>query len=58
VVVIAGATGGGPFARVLEMAGDGRLEVPIRRTFALGVLPEALGLVGSRSSREKFAIRI
>ncbi len=46
------------FARVLRMAGDGALQVPIRRTFAFDELPEALGLVGSRSSRGKFAVAI
>jgi NADPH:quinone reductase-like Zn-dependent oxidoreductase len=46
------------FARVMRMAGDGELQVPIRRTFAFDELPEALGLVGARSSRGKFAITI
>ncbi len=46
----------GPYAQVLEMAGRGDLQVPITRTFAFDRLPEALGLVGSRSSRGKFAI--
>jgi NADPH:quinone reductase-like Zn-dependent oxidoreductase len=46
------------FERVLRMASDGELQVPIRRTFAFEDLPQALGLVGSRSSRGKFAISI
>jgi NADPH:quinone reductase-like Zn-dependent oxidoreductase len=46
------------FARVLRMAGDGELQVPITRTFSFEELPQALGLVGSRSSRGKFAIRV
>jgi NADPH:quinone reductase-like Zn-dependent oxidoreductase len=48
----------GPYARVLGMAADGELVVPITRTFAFDELPEALGLVGSRASRGKFAIAI
>ena len=47
-----------PYARVLEQAGDAELVVPIMRTFSFDELPEALGLVGSRSSRGKFAITI
>jgi NADPH:quinone reductase-like Zn-dependent oxidoreductase len=46
------------FARVVQMAADGALQVPIRRTFTFEELPQALGLVGSRSSRGKFAITI
>lgn len=48
----------GAFSRVLEMAGDGRLQVPVTQTFSFDELPNALGLVGSRSSRGKLAIRI
>lgn len=44
------------FERVLRMAADGTLQVPIRRTFSSAEIPEALGLVGARSSRGKFAI--
>ncbi len=47
-----------PFGRVLEMAGSGEVAVPIRRTFVFDELPEALGLVGTRSSRGKFAVTI
>lgn len=47
-----------PFGRVLHMAGAGEVVVPIRRTFAFDELPEALGLVGTRSSRGKFAVTI
>jgi NADPH:quinone reductase-like Zn-dependent oxidoreductase len=46
------------FSRVLEMAGDGRLQVPVTETFSFDQLPNVLGLVGSRSSRGKFAVRI
>jgi NADPH:quinone reductase len=46
------------FADVVRMAGDGELQVPIKRTFSFEELPEALGLVGSRSSRGKFAIKV
>jgi NADPH:quinone reductase-like Zn-dependent oxidoreductase len=45
-----------PFARLVTMAADGELVVPITKTFAFDQLPEALGLVGSRSSRGKFAV--
>jgi NADPH:quinone reductase-like Zn-dependent oxidoreductase len=55
---VVGQTDPGPFANVLAMAGDGELVVPITRTFAFDQLPEALGLVGSRSSRGKFAVTI
>jgi hypothetical protein len=40
------------------MAGEGTLTVPITRTFAFEQLPEALGLVGKRRSRGKFAVTI
>jgi NADPH:quinone reductase-like Zn-dependent oxidoreductase len=46
------------FSRVAQMAGDGALQVPIKQTFAFDELPRALGLVGTRSSRGKFAVRI
>jgi NADPH:quinone reductase-like Zn-dependent oxidoreductase len=55
---VVGQTDPGPFAKVLAMAGDGELIVPITHTFAFDQLPEALGLVGSRSSRGKFAVTI
>jgi len=48
----------GPFASVIRMAGDGTLSVPITRTFTFEQLPEALGLVGNRRSRGKFAVTI
>ncbi len=48
----------GPFGRLLQMAGGGELVVPITKTYPFEQLPEALGLVGSRSSRGKFAITI
>jgi len=44
--------------RIVGMAGDGTLAVPITRTFAFADLPEALGLVGQRRSRGKFAVSI
>jgi hypothetical protein len=47
-----------PFARVVAMAADGSLMVPIRQTFGFDELPEALGLVGTRRSRGTFALRI
>jgi NADPH:quinone reductase-like Zn-dependent oxidoreductase len=46
------------FARVLEMAGEGTLKVPLTSTFAFEELPEALGLVGKRRSRGKVAVTI
>jgi NADPH:quinone reductase-like Zn-dependent oxidoreductase len=46
------------FRTVLRMAADGELTVPITRTFTFEELPEALGLVGERRSRGKFAITI
>jgi NADPH:quinone reductase-like Zn-dependent oxidoreductase len=55
---VVGQSDPGVFADVVRMAAEGRLTVPITRTFAFDELPEALGLVGSRSSRGKFAIRI
>jgi NADPH:quinone reductase-like Zn-dependent oxidoreductase len=55
---VVGESDPGVFAEVVRMAAEGRLTVPITRTFTFDELPEALGLVGSRSSRGKFAIRI
>ena len=46
------------FANVIRMAADGDLQVPIRQTFSFDELPQALGLVGERSSRGKFAVAI
>lgn len=43
---------------VLGMAADGTLEVPITRRFSFRELPQALGLVGERRSRGKFAVTI
>jgi NADPH:quinone reductase-like Zn-dependent oxidoreductase len=48
----------GPYPEVLRMAADGSLTVPITRTFTFDELPEALGLVGKRSSRGKVAVTI
>ena len=46
------------FARVVQMAADGTLSVPITRTFTFDELPQALRLAGEESSRGKFAIKI
>ena len=46
------------FARVVQMAADGMLSVPITRSFAFDELPQALRLVGEERSRGKFAIKI
>ena len=46
------------FAEVVRMAAPGTLAVPITRTFTFDELPEALGLVGERRSRGKFAVTI
>ena len=46
------------FARVVQMAEDGVLSVPITRSFTFDELPQALRLVGEESSRGKFAIKI
>jgi len=46
------------FARVLGMAAEGSIVVPLKRTFAFDQLPEALGLVGERRSRGKVAVTI
>ncbi|MGH2591732.1 MAG: NADP-dependent oxidoreductase [Actinomycetota bacterium] len=48
----------GPYVEVLRMAAEGSLTVPITQTFPFEELPEALGLVGERRSRGKFAITI
>jgi NADPH2:quinone reductase len=47
-----------PFAEVLRLAGEGSLTVPLTKTYRFDELPEALGLVGKRSSRGKVAITI
>ena len=46
------------FGRIVRMAGDGTLSVPITRTFTFDELPQALRLVGEERSRGKFAITI
>ena len=43
---------------VLRMADEGALAVPITRRYAFDEPPEALGLVGERRSRGKFAVTI
>jgi NADPH:quinone reductase len=58
VTDVFGQSDPGPFARVIAMAADGSLMVPIRQTFGFDELPEALGLVGTRRSRGKFAVTI
>jgi NADPH2:quinone reductase len=47
-----------PFANVVQLAADGSLMIPVTKTYAFDQLPEALGLVGQRSSRGKVAITI
>jgi threonine dehydrogenase-like Zn-dependent dehydrogenase len=46
------------FTAAVQLAADGGLRVPITRTVAFDELPEALGLVGKRSSRGKVAVTI
>ena len=46
------------FGTVLGWAAEGTLTVPITKTYAFDEVPEALGLVGKRSSRGKLAITI
>jgi NADPH:quinone reductase-like Zn-dependent oxidoreductase len=46
------------FARVIRMAGEGTLTVPVTRSFPFEELPEALGLVGKRHARGKVAIAV
>jgi NADPH:quinone reductase-like Zn-dependent oxidoreductase len=46
------------FARALRMAADGTLQVPITRSFGFDELSVALGLVGERRTRGKFAVTI
>lgn len=46
------------FGRIVRMAGDGTLSVPITRMFTFDELPRALRLVGEERSRGKFAITI
>jgi NADPH:quinone reductase-like Zn-dependent oxidoreductase len=48
----------GAFTRAVDLVARGELAVPITRTYGFEKIPEALGLVGSRSSRGKIAIRI
>ncbi len=55
---ILGQADPGSYAEVLRMAAGGSLTVPITRTYAFAELPEALGLVGKRSSRGKVAVTI
>jgi NADPH2:quinone reductase len=47
-----------PFAEVVRLAANGSLTVPLTKTYAFDQLPEALGLVGQRTSRGKVAITI
>ena len=47
-----------PLAEVVRVVGEGSLTVPLTRTYTFDELPEALGLVGERSSRGKVAITI
>jgi hypothetical protein len=42
----------------VRLAAEGSLTVPLTKTYTFDQLPEALGLVGKRSSRGKVAITI
>ena len=55
---VMGQSDPGSLGTVLRLAADGALVVPITRRFAFADLPEALGLVGERRSRGKFAVSI
>jgi NADPH:quinone reductase-like Zn-dependent oxidoreductase len=55
---VQGQSDPGSLGTVLRMAADGTLVVPITRTFGFADLHEALGLVGQRRSRGKFAVSI
>ena len=55
---VQGQSDPGSLGTVLRMVADGTLAVPVTRTFAFADLPEALGLVGERRSRGKFAVSI
>jgi NADPH:quinone reductase-like Zn-dependent oxidoreductase len=55
---VVGHTDPDAFARVVGMAADGTLSVPITRTFTFDELPQALRLVGEERSRGKFAVAI
>ena len=46
------------FGRVVQMAADGALSVPITRRHTFDELPQALRLVREERSRGKFAITI
>ena len=47
-----------PFARVVQLANDGAISIPITETHELDDAAEALGLHGKRHARGKTAIRI
>jgi NADPH:quinone reductase-like Zn-dependent oxidoreductase len=57
-VNVIGHTDPEAFGRIVRMAADGTLSVPITRTFTFDELPQALRLVGEERSRGKFAITI
>lgn len=46
------------FSRVMRMAADATISVPITRTFTFDELPKALRLIGEERSRGKFAVTI
>ena len=46
------------FRRALDLAADGTIQVPVTRTFGFDELPEALGMVGERRYRGKFALTV
>ena len=55
---VTGHTDPEAFGRVVQMAADGALSVPITRRHTFDELPQALRLVGEERSRGKFAITI
>lgn len=46
------------FARLLEVAGEGSLTVPVTRTFSLGDLHEGLELLGTGQARGKYVVKL
>ena len=58
VASVFGQSDPAPYAQVVRLAAEGSLTVPLTKTYTFDQLPEALGLVGKRSSRGKVAITI
>jgi hypothetical protein len=46
------------FGEVLRLAADGGLGIPLMQAYGFDEIPQALGLVGTRHSRGKVAIRM